>query len=110
MSAPALLREAAEAGVNLRLVEGRPKMSGAPSPDLLARLRAHKEELTQILAGDRCRRCGERMRWPEPDGVVYADGAAEHHACRIWAANERALNSPDALADEAEVMLRGELP
>jgi hypothetical protein len=57
-----------------------------------------------------CRRCGERMRWPAPDGVVYADGTAEHHTCRIWAAADRGLHSADALGDEAEVMLRGEAP
>jgi hypothetical protein len=50
------------------------------------------------------------MGWPEPRGVVYADATAEHHACRAWAAAERAVESPDALADEAEVMLRGEIP
>jgi hypothetical protein len=37
-------------------------------------------------------------------------GTAEHHVHRIWAAAERALLSPDALADEAEAMLRGEAP
>jgi hypothetical protein len=44
-----------------------------------------KPEVIETMTGERCRRCGERMRWPEPDGVVYADGTAEHHACRIWA-------------------------
>jgi hypothetical protein len=42
--------------------------------------------------------------------VVLANGEAEHHECRIWAAAERAVSSPDALADEAEVMPRGEIP
>ena len=28
------------------------------------------------------------MAWPEPAGVVYATGEAEHHACRLWAAAE----------------------
>jgi hypothetical protein len=81
VSAPALLREAAEAGVNLRLVEGRPKVSGAPSPDLLARLHAHKEELTQILAGNRCRHCAEPVPWPEPAGVTHPDGTASCWRC-----------------------------
>jgi hypothetical protein len=79
-----------------------------PAPELLDRIRAHKAELLEILRGDRCRRCGERMDWPDPVGVVYADGEAEHHACRIWAAAERAILSPGALEDEAELTARGE--
>jgi hypothetical protein len=58
--------------------------------------------------GRRRRRCGERMGWPEPEGVIYADGTAEHHRCRVWAAAERAIASPDALADPAEITIRGE--
>jgi hypothetical protein len=69
-----------------------------------------KHEHADEHGANTCRRCGERMRWPAPDSVVYADGTAEHHACRIWVAAERAVNSPAALEDEAEVMLRGEAP
>jgi hypothetical protein len=105
-----LLREAQDAGVTLAAEGGQVRVSAAeaPSPELLARLRVHKAELLGLLTGDVCRRCGRRMGWPDPRGVVYADGTVEHHACRLRAAAERALPSPDAVADEAEVMLHGE--
>jgi hypothetical protein len=108
MTAPAaLLREAQDAGVTLAAEGGQVRVSAAeaPSPELLARLRAHKAELLGLLTGDVCRRCGRRMGWPDPRGVVYADGTAEHHECRIWPAAERTARSPDALADDAEVVL-----
>jgi hypothetical protein len=57
-----------------------------------------------IIAGG----CGEWMAWPGPAGITYADGTAEHHACRVWAAAGRAVLSPAALADEAELTARGE--
>jgi hypothetical protein len=72
------------------------------------RLSRRKPELIEILRGDRCRRCGEPLAWPAPVGVVYSDGSAEHHHCRLFAAAERAVLSPDALADEAELTVRGE--
>ena len=110
MSAAALLREASLSGVEVAVVLGRVRLraTSGPPADLLARLRSSRVEIVEILDGNRCRRCGERMRWPEPDGVVYADGTAEHHQCRLFAAAERAVLSPDALGDEAEVMVRGE--
>ena len=65
--------------------------------------------------GDSCKHCGEPLAWPRPVGVILADGTAECMACfereawRILAAAERVVNSPDALADPAELMVRGEL-
>jgi hypothetical protein len=100
---------AREAGLSLAAENGALRCRPAPSPELLERLRASKNELLQVLTGAHCRRCGERMAWLQPVGVVYADGTAEHHECRIWAAARRAVESPDALADPAEVMLRGEI-
>ena len=99
----------------MRLADGKPKVAGNPSPELLARLREHKAEIVEILKGDRCRWCGELLAWPGPAGVVFGDGTAECMPCvdrevsRIRASAERAVASPDALADPAEVMLRGEL-
>jgi hypothetical protein len=116
VSGAALLREAAQVGVTVRLVEGKPKVAGNPPPELLARLREHKPEIVEILKADRCRWCGEILRWPGPVGVVLGDGLAECMPCvdrevaRIWASAERAVESPDALSDPAEVMLRGEIP
>jgi hypothetical protein len=113
VTATALLAEARGAGVGLRLVEGKPKVSGAPSPELLARLREAKSDIIELLSGCRCRHCGDRMAWPGPAGITFADGTAECTQCeareveRLFAAGERVVNSPDALADEAETMLRG---
>lgn len=51
VTAAALVREARAAGAELRLVDGAVKVRGNPSPDLLARLRAAKPEITALLKG-----------------------------------------------------------
>jgi hypothetical protein len=113
VTAAALLAEARAAGVTLRLAGSTPKVAGKPSPELLARLRAARVEVVQLLRGDRCRWCGDRLAWPGPAGIVFADGTAECMRCearegeRLMAAGRRAIDSPDALADPAEVGLRG---
>ena len=115
MSAAVALRAEAEAGgVRLRLAgDGKVRAAGAP-PELLARLREHKAELLDLLAGHVCRHCGEVMDWPAPVGRMFGDGTAAHHACHERAEVERirarAANalSAEALADEAEVTVRGE--
>lgn len=115
MSAAVALRAEAEAaGVRLRLAgDGKVKAAGVP-PALLARLREHKAELAELLAGHLCRHCGEVMGWPGPVGRMFGDGTAAHHACRERAEVERirarAANalSAEALADAAEVTIRGE--
>jgi hypothetical protein len=54
--------------VRLRLAgDGKVRASGAPL-ELLARLREHKAELAELLAGHLCRHCGEVMNWPAPVG------------------------------------------
>ena len=65
---------------------------------------------------DHCRGCGSRILWPVVGaGLIFADGTAECMACadrevgRLLAAGRRAVESPAALADEAEQMLQGEL-
>src|SRR4051812_26411743 len=84
------------------MVDGKPKVGGAPSADLLARLREAKPELVELLRGDRCRWCGDRLAWPGPAGIVFADGTAECLRCearevgRLLAAGERNVESPDA--------------
>jgi hypothetical protein len=110
VSAAALLREASLSGVEVAVVLGRVRLraTSGPPADLLARLRSSRVEIVEILDGNRCRRCGERMGWPGPAGVVRANGTAEHHGCRSWAAAERAVGSPAALADPAEIFVRGE--
>src|SRR5215213_4605541 len=119
MNAASLRNEAEAAGVTLTLSgsEVHLEAATAPPPELLAQLRAARVEVVEILRGDRCRRCGERMGWPAPVGVVEGTGTALHHGCyeaaeveRLMAAGRRAVASPDALADPAEVLPRGELP
>ena len=114
-AASALLREVRGVGLSVRLDGGRLLAAANSPPELLARLRAHKAEIVEILRADRCRWCGEPLRWPGPAGVVLGDGLAECMPCvdrqvgRVWGAAERAVESPDALSDPAEVMLRGEI-
>jgi hypothetical protein len=113
-AAVALRAEAEASGVRLRLAgDGKVRASGAPL-ELLARLREHKAELAELLAGHLCKHCGEAMNWPAPVGRIFGDGTGAHHACheraevtRIRARADNAL-SPAALADEAEVTVRGE--
>jgi hypothetical protein len=116
LSAALALRDEAEvSGVRLRLsADGKVKVGGGAPPELLARLREHKAELAELLAGHLCKHCGGVMNWPAPVGVMFADGTGAHHACHEQAEVERikarAANavSPAALADEAEVTIRCE--
>ena len=73
MTAVAALRDATRAGVSLRLVAGKAKVSGDVAPELLARLREHKAEIVEILSADRCCQCGEPLAWPGPVGIVLGD-------------------------------------
>ena len=66
-----------------------------------------------MFSGDHCRRCGRLIDWRR-DGVAFADGTGAHLACheeaevtRLLEAGRAAVESPDALADEAEAMLKG---
>jgi hypothetical protein len=108
---------AAAAGVQLRVEpNGAVKVLARPSdvpPDLLAALREHKAELAAVLAGNACRWCGEPMGWPAPVGVVLGDDTAMHTRCgeefhveRIKRLAENAF-SREAMADPAEIMIRG---
>jgi hypothetical protein len=64
VTAAKLLAEAHAAGVRLRLApNGSTKVAGTPSPELLARLRAAKPELTELLAGNRCRHWADDRAW-----------------------------------------------
>ena len=63
-----------------------------------------------------CRYCGVVVDWTRPGGIAFHDGANAHGLCyeqaevaRIRAAAERAVISPAARADEAELTIRGEL-
>ena len=112
------LRTAADAGVVVRLVGGRPKAFGQPGPELLALLRAHKDEIAELLrAGDSCRRCGKPLPpAPAPLGVlvVFGDDSLECQTCadaevgRLLKAGRHAVDHKLA-SDPAECMLRGEI-
>jgi len=116
MTAAALLHEARAAGVEFAIVDGTIRLfsRAEPTPELLARLRATKPEITAILQGDACRTCGAPLAWPRALGLVFHDGTAECMPCcdgeveRLLAAGQRAAN-PDLAADPAETMIRGEL-
>jgi hypothetical protein len=47
----------------------------------MAWLRKHRGELIELLSGERCRYCGERIDWRRPGGVAFADGQAAHLGC-----------------------------
>ena len=112
-----VLRAAAELGVHLSVSGGFIEWEAALEPpgDFLAKVAAVKPALIEILRGDRCLRCAERLAWPAAAGITFADATSECMACadreagRLLEAGRRAVKSPDALADPAEVMLRGEL-
>ena len=115
MSAAVALRAEAEAtGVRLRLAgDGKVRASGAPL-ELLARLREHKAELAELLAGHLCRHCGGLIEDLRPGWLAFGDGTAAHLGChdraeveRIKARAAKAL-SREAVADPAELTVRGE--
>ena len=35
----------------------------------------------EIRTGHHCRVCRQRLAWPGPSGVMFADGTAECHPC-----------------------------
>ena len=82
-SALSLLREAEDAGLRVWVKDGRLRVSSDDPPfaELLARLRASKNEVRAILTGDRCRHCGEPINWKKPGGVAFADFTGAHEAC-----------------------------
>jgi hypothetical protein len=106
----ALLGEAEAAGCSFAVAGARVTLlaEGRPPDGLVARLREYRAEILELLRGGRCRHCGARLAWPAPVGVVHAGGKASCWGCYYAAAAHRAVASPDALADEAEVVLRGE--
>ena len=91
MTAAALLAEAEDSGVRLRLDDDRIAWRGRPTTELLARLRARKLELLALLRGDACRHCGTAIYWLSRPAVAYADGWGAHLECYERAAiNARA--------------------
>jgi hypothetical protein len=70
---------------------------------------------TDEHGGERCRYCGERVD-PRKPHLAFLDRSSAHLACyeqaeiaRVRAAAARAVASPAALTDMAEVMSRGEI-
>ena len=60
------------------------------SDPLVRELRARRAEMLELLTGERCHWCGERVGWPAAGGVVFADGTAAHAACYEPAETQRA--------------------
>ena len=112
MSAVAVLARAERARLRLTVENGALRCRPTPPTELLDELRHHKAELMDILVGDRCRHCGEPLDWRRAGPRAFADGLSAHHGCYEADAMRRAelARTPDALADEAEITLRGELP
>jgi hypothetical protein len=84
-------------------------------PGLVERLRAHKPELSELLRGERCRRCGGWIENRRPGWLAFGDATVAHVVCEDrWhaeLARRQAAGAftPEALADPAELMIRGEL-
>ena len=116
MSAARLLADARAAGVQLWRDGERVRWRGAPPEGLLDQLRTHKSDLIELLRGDRCRSCGERMGWPDPAGVIFADGTAECRGCtdaeaaRLYAAAKRAVAGVVGVSDEGEFLRADDRP
>ena len=117
LSAAALLTRLQNAGASVRHDDGKLLIrapTGRLTPDLVEELRHRKPLLLAILAGDRCRYCEDAIDWRRPHAVAFGDGTGAHLACyeeaevaRLLEAGRRAVESPDALADTAEAMLKG---
>jgi hypothetical protein len=107
------LARAAEHGVTFHLRKGRVRCrNGEALPDdLFEVLYERLPELREILAGERCRHCGERIDWTRPGAVIFADGRAAHLACyeaaeleRPRATGQRAGELPNALTARKETL------
>ena len=116
MSAARLLADARAAGVQLWRDGERVRWRGAPPAGLIDQLRTHKCDLIELLRGDRCRSCDERMAWPGPAGVMFADGTAECQRCtdakaaRLYAAARRAVAGVVGVSDEGEFLRADDRP
>jgi hypothetical protein len=118
--AAAALALAQEAGVRLRVDEGKLKLVGRPEAvpaEVLATLREHKAEVLELLTGCRCRYCGRRVVWTEPGGITFADGTAAHVLCydqaeiaRLLEAGRRAVEGAVAINDDGEILTREDGP
>ena len=117
MSAARLLDEGRAAGLQLRVEDGRVRLSAAaaPSPELLARLRAHKAEIAALLRGDLCRHCGAPTEWSRPGCIAFVDGTAAHLGCyeqaevtRLLAAGQRVVAGVAAGSEAGELITGGQ--
>src|SRR5690349_20131455 len=78
---------------------------------LATELRARRAEVPGLLTGERCRWCGERVGRPRPVGLAFAEGTAarDERAGAVRVCRRPGDDgSSEALADEAEVTMRGE--
>jgi hypothetical protein len=119
--AAAALALAQEAGVRLRVDEGKLKVVGRPEAvpaEVLATLREHKTEVLELLTGHRCRYCGRRLDWREPGvAIAFADGSGgclrcyeEAEIARLMAAGRRAVKNVVTTSDDGELVTREDEP
>jgi len=103
MSAQAILKEAVGLGVDLRLNGDGVQFKGKPSPDLLAKLRAHKAEVIALLR--------EATRPPSSDMAAKKAAIAppEHRRARIAAPEPFCGNSAQAVCDHPKYDLAAAL-
>lgn len=100
-----MLAAASAAGIELWLDGDRVRWRAAePDSAILEALRAHKPEILAILAGNRCRHCGEALAWPEPVGVIHGDGRASCFRCYYEAAAQRAVAGVVATSDDGDLI------
>ena len=112
-TAAGVFRAAGRLGVHLSVKDGfiEWRADQMPPHGFLVAIAAVKPDLIEILRGDRCRWCGDRLAWPGPAGITFADSTSECMACvdrevgRLLPAGERAVGSHDAMADDAEIGL-----
>jgi hypothetical protein len=104
-----MLAAASAAGMELWLDGDRVRWRAVePDPAFLDGLRTRKAEILELLAGRRCRHCGERLAWPEPVGVIHGDGRASCFDCYYQAAAKRAGGSAYATSDKDAILRKGE--
>jgi hypothetical protein len=119
--AAAALALVQEAGVRLRVDQGKLKVVGRPEAvpaEVLAALRQHKAEVLELLTGSRCRYCAKRLDWREPGAAIaFADGSGGCVRCyeaaeitRLLEAGRRAVKDAVLTNDDGEILTREDEP
>ncbi len=119
--AVAALALAQEAGVRLRVDEGKLKVIGRPETvpaEVLATLRLHKAEVLELLTGRRCWHCSRVLDWREPGvAIAFADATGacvrcyeEAEVARLLEAGRRVTKDVVTINDNGELVTREDEP